>query len=413
MTFKLAFFNGIVLAFQTIRSHKLRSFLTVLGVIIGTGTIIGVSAILTGFDASVAAALSSFGPNSIIVFKFGVGPRTQRLSPEERTRKDLTYQNAVEIRERARAVEDVSPMLFPNRGPINVRYKGNDLYDVRMIGVEEAYARGGQVDLHKGRFFTDEESRRRLPVAVVGESIEKGLYANVDPIGKTITLDGHELLVIGTMLRPAASMFGDVDNRILLPYGLMQKMYPSARENAIVVTARPGLLPQAQDEVRAILRIARRVPLDKPDNFALSTAQQMVSDFRQITAMTFLVMAVLSSIGLLVGGIGVMNIMLVSVTERTYEIGIRKALGARRVDILIQFLLEAAALTGLGGLAGILFGWMISVISRFAFPSIPSTVPAWAAATGIVVSVAVGLFFGIWPANKAARLDPVEALRYE
>src|SRR6266496_1214683 len=181
---RLAFSNGLRLAFQTIRTHKLRAFLTVLGVIIGTGTIIGVSAILTGFDASVASALSSFGPNSIIVFKFRVGPRTQRLSPEERTRKELTYQNAVDIRERCRAVEDVSPMLFANRGPINVRYKGNDLYDVNMMGVEEAYARGGQVDIHKGRFFTDEESRRRLPVAVVGESIEKGLYANMDPIGK-------------------------------------------------------------------------------------------------------------------------------------------------------------------------------------------------------------------------------------
>src|ERR1041384_3610357 len=145
MNLKLAFFNGILLAIETIRSHKLRSFLTVLGVIIGTGTIIGVSSILTGFDASVAAALSSFGPNSIIVFKFRVGPRTGHLSPEERTRKALTYQNAVEIRERCPAVEDVSPMLFANRGPINVRFKGNDMYDVNMIGVEEAYARGGQV----------------------------------------------------------------------------------------------------------------------------------------------------------------------------------------------------------------------------------------------------------------------------
>jgi putative ABC transport system permease protein len=408
-----AFLNGVVLALQTIRSHKLRAFLTVLGVIIGTGTIIGVSAIMTGFDASVSAALSSFGPNSIIVFKFPVGPRTGRLSPEERTRKDLTYQNAVDIREKCRAVSDVSPMLFANRGPINVRYRGNDMYGVNLMGVEEAYARGGQVDLHRGRFFTDEESRHRLPVAVVGESIEKGLYANMDPIGKTITVDGHELTVVGTMLRPAASMFGDTDNRVLLPYGQMQKMYPNARENALVVQAHPGMLPQAQDEVRTILRINRRVPLNKPDNFALSTAEQMVSDFRQITAMTFLVMAVLSSIGLLVGGIGVMNIMLVSVTERTYEIGIRKALGARRLDILIQFLLEAAALTCLGGIVGIIFGWLIALIARVVFPSIPAAVPLWAAATGIVMSVGVGLFFGIWPANKAARLDPVEALRYE
>jgi putative ABC transport system permease protein len=410
---RLAIANGIVLALQTIRNHKLRAFLTVLGVIIGTGTIIGVSAILTGFDASVSSVLRSFGPNSIIVFKFPVGPRTGRLSPEERTRKDLTYQNALDIKERCRSVEDVSTMLFANRGPINAHYKGNDMYSINLFGAEEAYARGGQVDLHLGRFFTDEESRRRMPVAVIGQDIEKGLFAGVDPIGKPIMVDGHEFTVIGTMLRPAASFFGDTDNRVLLPYGSMQKMYPSARENAIVVTAQDGKLAAALDEVRTVLRIDRRVPYGKPDDFALSTAEQMVSDFRQITAMTFLVMAVLSSIGLLVGGIGVMNIMLVSVTERTYEIGIRKAIGAKRIDILIQFLLEAASLTFLGGIAGILFGWTIALITRLVFTSLPAAVPLWAASLGIVVSVAVGLFFGIWPAYKAARLDPVVALRYE
>ena len=303
-------------------------------------------------------------------------------------------------------------MLFPNKN-INAHYRGNDIYGVDTFGVEEAYARGGQVELHLGRFFTDEEARRKEPVAVIGADVEKGLYANVDPIGKTILVGGHEFQVIGTMLRPAASFFGDTDTRILLPYGALRKMYPNARENAIVVTALAGKLPQAMDEVRTVLRIDRRVPYNKPDNFALSTAEQMVDDFRQITAMTFLVMVVLSSIGLLVGGIGVMNIMLVSVTERTYEIGIRKAIGARRADILIQFLIEAAALTGLGGMAGIVFGWMLSLISRLIFPSVPAAVPMWAAGLGIAVSVGVGLFFGIWPANKAARLDPVVALRYE
>jgi putative ABC transport system permease protein len=250
-------------------------------------------------------------------------------------------------------------------------------------------------------------------VAVIGADVEKGLYANVNPIGKTVSVDGHQLEVIGTMIRPAASFFGDQDMRILIPYWMMQKMYPNARENAIVVTARDGQLPKALDEVRTILRIDRRVPYAKPDNFALSTADQMVADFRQITAITFLVMAVLSSIGLLVGGIGVMNIMLVSVTERTQEIGVRKAIGARRRDIILQFLLEASVLTSLGGIAGILFGWIISLISRLVFTSLPAEVPLWAAVLGIVVSVSVGLFFGIWPAYKAAQLDPVEALRYE
>jgi putative ABC transport system permease protein len=287
------------------------------------------------------------------------------------------------------------------------------MYDVNLFGVEEAYARAGQVDVHLGRFFTDEENRRRMPIAVLGADLEKGLFANVDPIGKEVNIDGHEFTVVGTMLRPAASFFGDQDNRVLLPYWTFRRFYPASDEHAIVVTAKDHRLSEALDEVRTVLRIDRRVPYSKPDDFALSTADQMVADFRQIMSMTFLVMVVLSSVGLLVGGIGVMNIMLVSVTERTQEIGIRKAVGARRADIVVQFLLEAAVLTGMGGIAGILFGFLIALISRTIFSSLPASVPLWSAVLGIVVSVGVGLFFGIWPANKAARLDPVVALRYE
>jgi len=410
---RLAFINGLGLALQTIRSHKLRAFLTVLGVIIGTGTIIGVGAILTGFDSAMTGILRSFGPNSIIVFKFPVGFRTTHLTAEERTRKNLTWQNAVDIGERCPSVQDVSPMLFGPNDILNAHYKGNDMYDVNLFGVEEAYARGGQVELHLGRFFTEEEGRRRAPVVVIGADIEKGLFSNVNPIGKIMNVDGHQLEVVGSMIRPAASFFGDEDTRVLVPYWMMQKMFPNARENAIVVTAKDGQLPKALDEIRTVLRIDRHVPYDKPDNFALSTADQMVSDFRQITAITFMVMAVLSSIGLLVGGIGVMNIMLVSVTERTQEIGLCKAIGARRRDIILQFLLEASVLTTMGGFAGIVFGWIVSLISRMVFKSLPAEVPLWAAVLGIVVSVSVGLFFGIWPAYKAAQLDPVEALRYE
>ncbi len=410
---RLSFTSALLLALQTIRSHKLRSFLTVLGVIVGTGTIIGVAAILTGFDSNVAGVLRSFGPNSIIVFKFPVGIRFGELTPEERTRKNLTYENAVHIRERSKSVEDVSPMLFPNHNPINIHYKSNEMYDVNLFGVEEAYARQGQADMNLGRFFTDEESRHRESVAVLGAEVAKALFSDVDPIGKTVNVDGYEFQVIGTMFRPAASFFGDQDNRVLVPYGALRKMYPNARENAIVVAARNGMLSEALDEVRTVLRIDRHVPYQKPDDFALSTAEQMVADFRQITAITFTVMAALSSVGLLVGGIGVMNIMLVSVTERTQEIGLRKAVGAKRRDIVVQFLLEASVLTGLGGIAGIFFGWIIALITRTIFESLPASVPMWASVLGILMSVGIGLFFGIWPAYKAARLDPVEALRHE
>jgi putative ABC transport system permease protein len=409
----LSIINGTGLALQTIRAHKMRAFLTVLGVVMGTGTIIGVGSILTGLDSAITSVLRSFGPNSIIIFKFPVGFRASNLTAEERTRKDLTYENVLDLGTRCQACDEVSPMQFTDNNFIDARYLGNDVYGVGLTGVDEAYANQGQADIHVGRFFTEEENQRRVPVAVIGADVEKGLFSNVDPLGKSISVDGHIFRVIGTLNRPAASFFGDQDNRVLLPYFTMRRMYPSAKELALVVTAKAGQLPQAEDEVRTILRMDRRVPYDSPDNFSMSTAEQMVSDFRQITSMVALVMVVLSSVGLLVGGIGVMNIMLVSVTERTKEIGIRKAIGARKSDIVLQFLIEAVVLTGMGGLMGIVFGWMIALVSRLVFSSIPASVPLWAAVLGILVSAGTGLFFGIWPASKAARLDPVEALRYE
>ncbi len=408
----LAFRNNMMLAFDTIRAHKLRSLLTMLGVIIGTGTIIAVGSILTGFDGAVTNVFKSFGPNAIIVSREPAF-RTSDLTPEERARKQITYENVVAIREQCSACNRVSAMLWVNHGPIVSKYKGNAVYQTRLQGMEESYAQTGQVDMNKGRFFTEIEDRHRSPVAVIGADVEKGLFGEENPIGKLITVDGQQFQVIGTMHRPSASFFDSSDNRVFLPFFAMKKVYPNALEVAVSVTAKDGMLPVALDQIRSLLRVQRHIPPNKPENFAISTAEQMVEQFRQITSMTFLVMIVLSSIGLLVGGIGVMNIMLVSVTERTREIGIRKAIGARRQDITVQFLLEASVLTGLGGIAGLALGWLIASASKLVFTSLPIAVPAWAAISGIVVSVGVGLFFGIWPANKAAKLDPVQALRYE
>jgi len=252
-----------------------------------------------------------------------------------------------------------------------------------------------------------------MPVAVVGEDVPRALMNGEDPIGKWIDVDSHKFEIIGVMLRPSASIPGQDDTRIMLPYFSMHKLFPNAKENLLVVVAKPGLLASAVDEATAVMRIQRHVPPNKPDDFVISTSDQLVAQFHNVTSIVALVMVVMSSIGLLVGGIGVMNIMLVSVTERTREIGIRKAIGARRSDIVLQFLTEAVVLTGLGGLIGMSFGWGVSLACRLVYPSLPTAVPWWAAVLGVVVSVAVGLFFGIWPANKAARLDPVVALRYE
>jgi putative ABC transport system permease protein len=407
--------SAVGLALNTVREHKMRSFLTVLGVIIGTGTIIGVGSIIAGLDGAITNVLRSFGTNTAVVFKF---PFLSAVTDEEVHRKSLNYEDAVAIAERCPSVLHVSPYLFPNTfgtGPqINIaRYKGQELYQPDIGGTEESYVAGGSAEMSEGRFFTDAENQHHMPVVSVGADVPRALMNGEDPIGKWIDVNGHKFEIIGVMKRPAASFPGQNDVRLLLPYFTMKKMFPAAKENMLIVVAQPGLLPAAIDETRAVMRIQRHVPPNKPDDFSISTSEQMVQQFHSVTAMVAMVMVVLSSIGLLVGGIGVMNIMLVSVTERTREIGIRKAIGARRADIVLQFLTEAVVLTGLGGLIGMTFGWMISLLCRLVFPSLPTAVPLWAAVLGVVVSVAIGLFFGIWPANKAARLDPVVALRYE
>jgi putative ABC transport system permease protein len=408
--------SAIGLALATVREHKMRSFLTILGVIIGTGTIIAVGSIIAGLDGAVTGIIRAFGTNTAIIFKFpvGIGSKT----PEMLRRKPITYDDALAIAARCPSVESVSPYLLPNSiggGPqINTaRYKGNELYNANPVGTEASYAESGQVEMQDGRFFTDVENQHRMPVAVIGADVPRALFNGEGPIGKWIDVNGHKFEVIGVTKRPSASFPGQDDTNIYLPYFSMHKLFPASKENLLYINAKPGRLAAAIDEATAVLRIQRHVPVNKPNDFSISTADELVEQFHSVTAIVALVMVVMSSVGLLVGGIGVMNIMLVSVTERTREIGIRKAIGARRADIVLQFLTEAVVLTGLGGLIGMTFGWSVSLACRLAFPALPTSVPWWAAVSGVVVSVAIGLFFGIWPANKAARLDPVVALRYE
>jgi putative ABC transport system permease protein len=407
---------AIGLALDTVWEHKMRSFLTVLGVIIGTGTIIAVGSIIAGLDGAVTGVIRAFGTNTAIIFKFPIGFQTR--TPEMLRRRPITYEDGLAIAARSPAVESVSPYLIPNSfgsGPqISVaRYKGNELYNANLAGTEASYAESGQVEMQEGRFFTDAENRHRMPAAVIGADVPRALFNGEDPIGKWIDVNGHKFEVVGVTKRPGNSFPGQDDINIYLPYFSMHKLFPASKENLLFVNAKPGRLAAAVDQATAVMRIRRHVAANKPDDFSISTSDQLVEQFHSVTAMVALAMVVMSSVGLLVGGIGVMNIMLVSVTERTREIGIRKAIGARRADIVLQFLTEAVVLTGLGGLIGMTFGWAVSLACRLAFPALPTAVPWWAAALGVAVSVGIGLFFGIWPANKAARLDPVVALRYE
>jgi putative ABC transport system permease protein len=410
--------ENLMLALDTFRLHKFRSFLTILGVRIGTTTVIAVTSIIAGLDKQLVDVAEQFGTRTLWVYKLQLGA-PHAMTREERLRKPLSYEDAMAIKELSGATSTVSVELFREMGdfglpPVTARYKGQDMHDALFVGVTADHLQLINATIGEGRFFTDSEDVHRRDIAVIGNGVKERFFARGEALGKTILVDGHSLEVVGTLTK-FKSFLGDDQNdkAILIPYNSFKKMYPEAKDHFICVLVKPGKMEEAKDEVTELLRRRRHVKPSEPDNFGISSAESLISQFRQVISTVALVLVVISSIGLLVGGIGVMNIMLVSVTERTREIGVRKAIGARRSDITWQFLLEAMTLTSAGGLIGILAGWLLSWTIRTFVPSLPSTVPLWSVIAGFTVATSVGLFFGIWPALKASRLDPIAALRYE
>jgi len=407
--------ENLMLAMDTLRTHKFRSFLTLLGVLIGTTTVIAVASIFAGLDQQVAEAARAFGTNTLFVFKWEPGIHFGNLSREERMRKPLTLEDTLAIRDDCPSVEKTAAEQFLwHDDPPALKYKGMDIVNYNFNGVTPDDFAVVHDELADGRFFTDIDNLHRRDVMVIGADIVKRFFENEDPIGKSISLGGANFEVIGT-IAPRKAFPGDsgTDRVVKIPYLTFRKLYPNEKENFLLAMASEGKVEQAKDEVRAVLRHRRHVKPSDPDNFGISTTEQFIEQFRSIMSTVVLVTVVISSIGLLVGGIGVMNIMLVSVTERTREIGVRKAIGARRSDITWQFLLEAMTLTGSGGVLGILCGLLLSFLIRTFLPSLPSSVPIWSIVAGFVVAVSIGLFFGMWPAMKASRLDPIVALRHE
>jgi len=412
--------SAMGMALGTIREHKLRSFLTVLGVIIGTTTVIAVGSIIAGLNENVIESIQSFGTNTAFVSRLPSGPRFGRLTREERMRKHLTLEDAQVLVEACPDIINAAPSIFPNFESgifgLIARYKNEEVVGLDYRGTTPAFFTVyGNASIKEGRYFTEAENEHKLDVIVIGEDLARALFSKLSAVGKPIQINGHSFEVLGVLDRPRGTFtgIGGEDRRAVIPYWTFRKVYPNAKEHGIRFEAREGRLDRAVDQARGLLRQRRSVPFNKPDDFSIATADSLVEQFHAITGAVALVMVVLSSIGLMVGGIGVMNIMLVSVTERTREIGVRKALGARRLDIVWQFLLEAMTLTAGGGLVGIAVGVAISAVIRWLVPSLPSTVPLWSVAAGLAVSTSVGLFFGLWPAVKASRMDPVVALRYE
>jgi putative ABC transport system permease protein len=416
MTHSNMLLEDIKMALETIRTHKVRSFLTVLGVVIGTMVAIVVASILLGVEKNVQDSLNEFGVDNLFVLKFEPGIRFGRLSPEERTRKPLTYEDGVAVKEELPAVKDVVIEVLSRIGqgpqPIRTaRYKNHELTNIVFRGMTSSYAEVVNGRMKEGRYYTEQEDLHRADVVVIGYDAEKSLFPEERAEGKQLLVDGNLYTVIGVFDKKKSTLNQAGDVEVFIPFRTYKKHYPQDDEIALIAAAYPGMKSVAEDQIRGLLRTRRRVPPNRPDTFGISSAEQLGVQFRDIMKGIFQLVVCVVSVGLLVGGVGVMNIMLMSVTERTREIGVRKAIGARKRDISLQFITEAVTLTGIGGVLGVILSLIFSFLMQLVH--FPSSVPIWAILLALAVASSVGLFFGIYPAVKAARLDPVIALRYE
>jgi len=413
--------ENLKMALDTLRQHKLRSLLTILGVVIGTMTVIVIAAFVSGIDTRVSKEIESFGTNSIYIYRFDPGFNFNPTQ-EERMRKPLSYEDTLAIQNECPSViyaaAFMSPVDFfggPFTERVNVRYQSIEMSNAAVQGASPSYFKMGVTNIGEGRYFTEDDNARHANVVVIGRDVANTLFPFSTAVDQNVTINGRSYRVVGVLAERDVFLVGAEDpnnenKAVYMPYLTLRKLYPDVNDNFVMAQARPGKMDDAVEEVRELLRRRRKVAFGAPDNFGISTSDQIITQFQAITGGVFALMVAISSVGLLIGGIGVMNIMLVSVTERTREIGVRKAMGARRRDIIVQFLIEAATLTGLGGLLGILMGSGIALLIKMIMPTY---IPPWSPMVGFIVSVGLGVIFGLWPAWTAARLNPIAALRYE
>ena len=402
------------MAIDTLRSNKVRSSLTILGVSVGVITVVLMVSIIQGLNKAFADQIEALGSNAIWATKFdpsfGRNP-----GPEELHRKDLTLADADAIRDEAPSVLSVSPIH--RKIAETVRYADKQSDTPILIGATPYYEFTQSSYVSRGRFIADQDIKDRSNVCIVGQDLVRALFPFEEPIGKELKIKGRPFRVIGVM-EPLGNFLGQSrDNSIFVPITTFDKYYPDEPfpEVVFVIIVRPrsrAYVKSAIDEMTDILRRRRRVPPGAPNNFGISSQDALLDIYNQLTGATALVLTAISFVALMIGGIGVMNIMLVSVTERTREIGVRKAVGATKFNILSQFLIEAVWLTAIGGLLGLAVGEVGSVLINKYSP-LPAYVPPWAIVVGVGISAGVGIVFGLWPAWKAARLDPIESLRWE
>jgi len=416
------FADTIGMAFGTIRANKMRSALTVLGVVIGITAIVGMSSIIRGFDNSFRDLIRELGPNTIIVARVsfasaGSGMDRQQLMK----RPNLTIEDARVLKEEIPSLQSVAAYV---QGQQRIFYRGQRTQSMAILGSTEDLIDVNFVKIEQGRFFTENEVRHRRNVVVLGQTPYKAFFEGRDPIGKVVRIGTAEYTVVGvTAPRPSVGgLSTDQDSLAFIPHTSFAKTFGAisrgenrrvGRSVQIFAVPRDGVKREdAMRDVETVMRVRHRLKLNQPNDFDVATQDMAMKFFDQATSAIYLALVVISSIALMVGGIGVMAIMMISVTERTREIGVRKALGARRREILYQFLLEAVTLTSVGGILGVLIGATVG-LAVGAFTPLPVSMPWWSFAIGFGFSAGVGIFFGIFPAFRASRLDPIEALRYE
>ena len=409
MRLLIDFWEGMKIAIHALSANKMRSFLTTLGIVIGITTVIGIHSIIQGLNRSFYTSISALGSDTLYIGKFSWLSRTDWLLA--RNRKDLTLKREGKaIKEHATLVKAVAPNVSAQR---TVKYKSEKLKNVQITGTTEQYAITSNVIPEYGRMLTRQDVEHRRSVCVIGWEVADKLFKNNNPLGRRVLIGGYKFRVIGILEKRGSLLGHNLDTEVIIPIGIFQKLYGSRRWLTIEVkVANPALIEEAKDELTGILRRVRKVPPKEDNDFAINQQDMIAGLYKRLTAALYAVAFGVGSIALIVGGIGIMNIMLVSVTERTREIGIRKAIGAKNRDILWQFLIESLAVSALGGMIGIIVGFILAkVVASTTFLS--ATVSPVSVTIGILFIGMVGLFFGIFPAYKAAKLNPIQALRYE